>query len=318
MTKKKDPKVWTTDTGAVFMRISGRTIEMLSPSTRAIPPRKAPAVTEEEMERRLSQLKQTVDHGMRRREGTSITVIGERQAKTNESVARNKLVAVVRALAAEKRKELEEHKAGSRELARPDFLWHVLLQSFATMGRKSGWDGLIGNQQNYKRVTYGALAGLPPKIRQDQVRRVCRAAAVRMPEKKAGYILGCFEAVKHLGGPKAATTQLLKQPGRTGKIDFLKRFPGIGDKYARNIMMDVYHEDFRDSIALDVRIKAISDALGLSFPSYDEHEAFYLRVAKEARLNGWELDRLLFNFRPEVEARLGIQTVPRGRSDRYI
>jgi hypothetical protein len=86
----------------------------------------------------------------------------------------------------------------------------------------------------------------------------------------------------------------------------LKKFPGIGDKYARNIMMDVYHPDFRDSIAVDARINAISNALGLSFASYRDHEAFYLDVAKEAGLNGWELDRLLFNFRTEVESRLGV------------
>jgi hypothetical protein len=74
-------------------------------------------------------------------------------------------------------------------------------------------------------------------------------------------------------------------------------------------MMDVYHEDFRNSIALDVRIKAISDALGLSFSSYAEHELFYLNVARDAGINGWELDRLLFNFRNEVESLLGVRRV---------
>jgi hypothetical protein len=83
-------------------------------------------------------------------------------------------------------------------------------------------------------------------------------------------------------------------------------FPGIGPKYARNIMMDVYHDDFRESIALDVRIQAISKALGLSFPSYAAQEQFYLDVAHEAGLNGWELDRLLFNFRQVVMQRLGL------------
>jgi hypothetical protein len=77
-------------------------------------------------------------------------------------------------------------------------------------------------------------------------------------------------------------------------------------------MMDVYHEEFRDSIALDVRIKAISEALGLSFATYVEHESFYLAVARQAGLNGWELDRLLFNFRREVEAKLGVTTVANG------
>lgn len=69
-------------------------------------------------------------------------------------------------------------------------------------------------------------------------------------------------------------------------------------------MMDVCHEDFRDSIALDSGIKAISDLLGISFSSYAEHESFYLTVAKDAGIKGWELDRLLFNFNKEVELRL--------------
>jgi hypothetical protein len=71
-------------------------------------------------------------------------------------------------------------------------------------------------------------------------------------------------------------------------------------------MMDVYHKEFRDNIALDVRIKSISKDLGLSFSDSDymEHEKFYLDVAHSAGLNGWELDRLLFNFGDEVKRRL--------------
>jgi hypothetical protein len=234
----------------------------------------------------------------------------------DKAAAKTRLVAVVRALAAEKRAELERHKEGHTGLARPDFIWHYLLQSFSTMGRASGWHGLIGNQDNYRRVTYAALAALTPEARAAQVRQVCRAAGIRMPDKKADYILGCFEYVTRLGGPEAAKARLLAQPGREDKLAFLQSFPGIGPKYARNIMMDVYHEDFRDSIALDVRIKAISEALGLSFSSYAEHERFYLDVAREAGLNGWELDRLLFNFRPEVEARLGVSLEGPGRTMR--
>src|SRR5438445_5881343 len=122
------------------------------------------------------------------------------------------------------------------------------------MGRASGWHGLIGNQANYRRVTYPALTALTPEARAQQVRQVCRAAGIRVPDRKADYILGCFEYVQRLGGPEAAKARLLAEPGRDAKIRFLRTFPGIGQKYARNIMMDVYHEDFRDSIALDARI----------------------------------------------------------------
>jgi len=86
-------------------------------------------------------------------------------------------------------------------------------------------------------------------------------------------------------------------------MKFLKTFTGIGDKYARNMMMDVYHEEFRDSIAIDSRIKGLSKAWGL-VRAYDEHERFYLGVARAAGLNGWELDRLLYNFHDEFVARV--------------
>ena len=123
-----------------------------------------------------------------------------------------------------------------------------------------------------------------------------------MPTTKARYILGCFEKILSMGGLASAKNALMSCKGREAKIAFLKTFPGIGDKYARNIMMDVYHEDFRDSIAVDARIKSLSQAIGLSFPSYAHHEQFYLSVARGAGLNGWELDRLIFNYTPDFLA----------------
>lgn len=86
-----------------------------------------------------------------------------------------------------------------------------------------------------------------------------------MPNRKTEFILACFEKVKELGGPKATKKVLLSLNGREEKIAFLDAFPGVGPKYARNIMMDVYHEEFRKSIAIDVGIAAISKTLGLRF-----------------------------------------------------
>jgi endonuclease III len=222
----------------------------------------------------------------------------------NARDARSRLATVIRSLAVEKRSTLERLKAEHVGLERPDFVWHYLLQSFSTMGRAAGWQGLIGNEQNYRRVTYEVIKALPQELRDPHVRLVCQQAKIRMPNRKTEFILGCFELIEELGGLGPTKAKLLAEPGRERKIRFLDAFPGIGPKYARNIMMDVYHEDFRDSIAIDIRIQAISTRLGVSFSSYEEHEAFYLRVAQEAGINGWELDRLLFNFRREVEARL--------------
>jgi endonuclease III len=224
--------------------------------------------------------------------------------------AQNKILLAVQKVAVEKKRELERLKRGRSGLKRPDFIWHYLLQSFATMGRASGSRGLIDNQDNYRRVTYEALSGLTPRRRKKVVHEVCRLAKIRMPETKAQYILGCFDYVKSMGGPKRTKELLLAQPDRDAKIKFLRAFPGIGPKYARNIMMDVYHRQFRDNIAIDVRIKSISKLLGLTFTdaNYSAHEAFYVEVAHMANLNGWELDRLLFNFGDEVKKELDITT----------
>jgi hypothetical protein len=89
-----------------------------------------------------------------------------------------------------------------------------------------------------------------------------------------------------------------------GCSQWLKQFDGIGDKYARNLMMDVYHPDFRDSISVDERVRKVSAALGFRFESYAAHEAFYLGVARAAGLNGWEVDRLLYRCKDEVIRRV--------------
>src|SRR5918996_1254754 len=216
---------------------------------------------------------------------------------------RHKLAAVARALAGEHKDRLDELKSSERHMQRPDFLWHFLLQSFGTMGRAAGWAGL-SKPENYNRVRYEALAALPAAERTAVAEGACRDGKVRMPGIKADYIVGCFEHIQKMGGPEAAKKQLFQLRGRDAKIQFLKALPGIGDKYARNILMDVYHPDFRDSIAIDARIKSLSQSLGLTFPTYDQHEQFYLDVAREAGVDGWELDRLIFNYLPEFSARL--------------
>ncbi len=200
--------------------------------------------------------------------------------------------------------KLKKLKLEYKNINREDFIWHYLLQSFATMGRASGWDGLIGNKGNYSKLKYDIIKNLSPKKREKQVIEICHQAKIRMPNKKAEYILECFIQIEKMGGLSKAKEKLNNSKGRRGKINFLKQFHGIGDKYARNIMMDVYHEEFRNSIAIDIRIKAISKALNLIFSSYNEHEIFYLEVAEKVEINGWELDRLLFHYRKEIEDKI--------------
>jgi cystathionine gamma-synthase len=219
---------------------------------------------------------------------------------------RQRLIDALKHLTPEMKETLRQRKEeGLEQKDRPDFVWHSLLQSFATMGNARGWDGLIGNEENYNKVTFEALSALDRVERLENLDEVLRASKVRMPAKKAVWLDLDYEMIIEMGGPEAARRQALAQDGREGKVAFMQRFHGIGDKYARNIWMDVYHPDFRDAIAVDERIKRVTEALGYSFKNYPEHERFYQEIAREANLEGWEVDRLLYNHRGEFLAIIG-------------
>jgi hypothetical protein len=185
---------------------------------------------------------------------------------------------------------------GKDELERLDFVWHILLQSFSTRGGAKGHEGLIGNQDNYRRVTFEALSGVDADKRRLVLEDVFLAAKVRYAVVKAKLMARNYDLVAKMGGPVEATRQVLAQDGKEAKIAFMKRFYGIGPKYARNICMDAYHPDFRDTMAVDLRIKKITKSLGYSFKTFEEEERFYQDIAREAGLQGWELDRLLYAY----------------------
>ena len=210
------------------------------------------------------------------------------------------MIDALRHLTPDMKETLRSKKAeGLEQKDRPDFVWHSLQQSFATMGNARGCDGLIGNEENYNRVTFEALSGLDRVERLETLVEVLRASKVRMPAKKAVWLDLDYEMIIEMGGPQEARRRALAQEGRERKVAFLQRFHGIGDKYARNIWMDVYHPDFRDAIAVDERIKRVTEALGYTFKNYAEHELFYQGIAREAGLEGWEVDRLLYNHQGE-------------------
>ena len=199
------------------------------------------------------------------------------------------------------RQTLQNLKAQARDRARrPTFVWDSLIQSFATMGNSRGWIGLVENKANARRVSYTAIRTVASSARFAHIDGVLRDAVVRMPAQKARWLVGNFDRIEAIGGVQAASRAAFSAPGRDAKLAFMLQFDGIGDKYARNIWMDVYHPDFYDAIAVDERIKKISYALGYTFAAYADHERFYQGVALEAGLQPCELDRLLYHFNDSI------------------
>ena len=213
---------------------------------------------------------------------------------------RRALVAAVRRLAVVHRAQLDALKQGARDLDRPDFVWHFLLQAYSTWGSSLGWEGLIHTPENYARVTWAALLPLTRAERIVEAEATFRAAKMRYAANKARYLADNFERIQGWGGLQAARERLFSAEGAAGKLRFWKSLSGIGPKYARNVMMDVYHPDFHNSIAIDQRIRRVLEAVGAPDGPYGEQEDWLLAVARDAGLNGWELDRLLYHHRDAV------------------
>jgi hypothetical protein len=161
---------------------------------------------------------------------------------------------------------------------------------------------LVTKPQHHSKVIWGALSHLAAPERQSVLLQTLTAAGVRMSSKKARWLGENYDRIVAGGGPAALKAHLQSLQGRDSKVAFLRTFRGVGHKYARNMLMDVYHADFRDSIAIDLRIQKISKALGIHFRTYTEGEQFYLTVAHAVGLNGWEFDRLLYRFTDDVIA----------------
>ncbi|WP_121823231.1 hypothetical protein [Halostella salina] len=124
-----------------------------------------------------------------------------------------------------------------------------------------------------------------------------------MHPTKAEAMVSNFELIKEsYGDPKGVKEAFKQRDGVEAKMEFLKQFDWIGDKYARNIPMDLYLEDFREFIAIDSRIEGILRESGYPFEKrdYDNHEQFLQAIAAELGLEPWELDRTLYNFDDEI------------------
>ena len=210
---------------------------------------------------------------------------------------RARLLKVLRHPTAEMQQKLDESRKRGRSFRqRPDLVWFLLLKSMATMGSSRGYAGLIQDKKVLGSVSYQALAQLDESNRLGRLSQAMRKAKVRMPDRKAKWLADNFIKIEEMGGVEAVTRRALALRCREEKLAFMKQFRGIGEKYGRNVWMDLYDPEFRSSIAVDERIKKMTTELGYSFKSYGEHEAFYKELAEEAQLEPWALDRLIYNF----------------------
>ena len=85
-------------------------------------------------------------------------------------------------------------------------------------------------------------------------------------------------------------------------IDLLKSLPGVGDKIARNMLMDIGHPEFMEgSFALDSRLATWLREITGHGHTYGTHATLWTEdelntVAKDCALTSWQMDRLVFGY----------------------
>jgi hypothetical protein len=210
---------------------------------------------------------------------------------------RKRLVALFKGLTPDMRAFLKREKARAKDLERPDFIWYILLKSLAVMGNSRVNDQSVLTDDHYAGLTFEALGEAAPEERRKRIEETFRQAGVTAAEQKSEWANDNYARIVALGGMEKARKAALSQKGQKGKVAFMKRFRGIGDKQAKGIWMDVFHQDFRSTVAVDDRTRQLASAIGHSFPSPEEQEKFFIEVAQEAGLSGWEVDRLVSAFK---------------------
>lgn len=224
----------------------------------------------------------------------------------NENKGKQSLVEAIETI--RKKEALDECLENLKQKAeqrrnRDDYLWYELVLSLGTWGDSEG--GVIAtDEERYQRVQYDEVREMDEKERIELFEKEFSEVTNRYLNRKPEYLNENLKKIRDMGGLDTAQREFERADGREAKRDFLEQFLGISDKYSRNIGMDLYHPDFRDVIALDSRIQGISEELGLQFDEYEQGEEFYLSVADEVGLNGWELDRVLYNYRDSIKTEL--------------
>lgn len=192
------------------------------------------------------------------------------------------------------RAELKSMRDGAEDRkSRRDLLWYKLCGVAATSGSTVHAEDFMAMYD--ERLAFDKLP-VTSKARISRILEALKEAKVpRYQQKKAQDLSWNYDFIKkHYGDPEKATREMLTLKGRNEKEEWIRRFRGVGKKYSRDIWMDICDPEFSDSIAVDARVKSFAEKLDIRDPTRLEEKL--LEFAKSCGLEGWELDRLIFNF----------------------
>ena len=178
----------------------------------------------------------------------------------------------------------------------PDWPWNRFVHAFASNGGNWHWDeNIYPHLKNYR---WERIAKLPSDQRKKELEY-----ATNPRWRHNRYFEQVYAVVKKKGGPTAIKREYEGIKNSRGRIEYWKSFPGIGDKYSREIPLRSYDPHFLDDhFAIDAQLRKL---LNVVFPgkhiAYGAGEAFFVAVAKSLDIKCWDLDTVLFDWADEIK-----------------
>ena len=171
-----------------------------------------------------------------------------------------------------------------------DWPWNGFVLSYSTLGGSANWEKRIG-------PIYDAQYGWTVLAALSIEERSARFAVLGNPRyrKKISVWLGqSYVRIEHSGGPPAIRSGYEACASAQARIDYIRSFPGFGEKYGRNIPMDRYDELVRNHFALDHRLKTVLSDCGYSKVNYSVGETLLCHLAGQLGIDAWTLDRVIY------------------------
>ena len=188
----------------------------------------------------------------------------------------------------------------------PFWLWNAVLQAAATNGGSRHWDSIKFLKREFK-TRSGAdpfgwenITACDPETLEMWLGVAANPHYQRWRQIKERLVM--FVSAYREKQLAPLMDQIIESD-RNACISILIRVPGVNQKYARNLLMDVGHPEFMDgSFALDSRIRNFllkNTGVGHTYSRTSANswtECQLVSVARECCLTAWQMDRLIYQY----------------------
>lgn len=205
----------------------------------------------------------------------------------------------------------------------PEWTWYVFVQSYATNGGVKKWETFI-ERGRFVQISWQRIANEYTNDPEQTILYLNEISAEFLSNRRMHdtqpALIDTFQRFFETGGPLNIARQWedFTQPAEL--FSYLKSFRQIGDKYARNMCMDVAYPLALNNFALDSRLisilKEIEEAQEIR--GYRNKENWLITATHDiirrnpqyVGLCCWHIDRLLFQKEKAIKQIFNIAREP--------